>query len=115
MHSNECRHSIQIQRRSTTLDSYGQQITTWETIATTKASIRAAGRSTEKVSANQITATLTHSIATRYQSAFGLPIGMSAMRIIFNTRVINIVSARILEEKNQWVVFDCVEGSLDGQ
>ena len=115
MHSNECRHTIQIQRRSTSLDAYGQQSTAWDVVATTKASIRAAGRSSERLLGNQVTGALTHTIATRYQAVFGSPISMAAMRIVFNNRVINIVSARILNEKNQWVIFDCVEGSLDGQ
>lgn len=115
MHANECRHTIQIQKKSVTLDAYGQQVNAWATLATTKASIRAAGRSVEKMSGNQMTEMLTHTIATRYQIAFGLPAEMSAMRIVFNGRIIGIVSARILEEKNLWVVFDCVEGSLDGQ
>lgn len=115
MHSNECRHTIQIQQKSVSLDAYGQQANTWTTLATTKASIRPAGRLSEKVMGGQITAALTHTIATRYQTALGEPIGLAAMRILFNGRVINILSARILEEKNQWVVFDCIEGSLDGQ
>lgn len=115
MHANECRHTIQIQNKSVSLDAYGQQVNTWTTLVTTKASIRAAGRSSEKVSGGQITSSLTHTIATRYQAALGEPIAMAAMRILFNGRVINILSARILEEKNQWIVFDCVEGSLDGQ
>ena len=115
MHANECRHKILIQRRSTALDSFGQRTSTWDTVATTKASIRPAGRSMERISGSQMTGTLTHTIATRYQSVFGLPIGMAAMRIVFDDRIINIVSARILEEKNKWVVFDCIEGSLDGE
>ena len=115
MHANECRHTIQIQNKSVSLDAYGQQVNTWTTLVTTKASIRAAGRSSEKVSGGQITSSLTHTIATRYQAALGEPIAMAAMRILFNGRVINILSTRILEEKNQWIVFDCVEGSLDGQ
>lgn len=114
MHANECRHTIQIQNKSVSLDAYGQQVNTWTTLVTTKASIRPA-RGSEKVSGNQVTGSLTHTIATRYQSALGAPIAMAAMRILFNGRVINILSARILEEKNQWIVFDCVEGSLDGQ
>lgn len=115
MHANECRHTIQIQNKSVSLDAYGQQVNTWTTLVTTKASIRAAGRSSEKVSSGQITSSLTHTIATRYQAALGEPIAMAAMRILFNGRVINILSARIIEENNQWIVFDCVEGSLDGQ
>ena len=115
MHANECRHTIKIQQKSVSLDDYGQQVNTWTTLATTKASIRAARRSEEKVSGNQMTGTLTHTIATRYQAALSSPVAMAAMRILFDGRIINVISARILEEKNRWVVFDCIEGSLDGQ
>ena len=115
MHANECRHTIQIQKKSVSLDAYGQQVNTWTTLVTTKASIRPAGRLTEKIMGGQMTASLTHTIATRFQAVLGSPIEMAAMRILFNGRVINILSARILEEKNQWIVFDCVEASLDGQ
>jgi len=114
MHANECRHTIQIQNKSVSLDAYGQQVNTWATVGKTKASIRPAGSSSEKVSGGQMTSALTHTIATRYQAVLGAPIGMAAMRILFNGRVINILSARILDEKNQWIVFNCVEGSLDG-
>jgi len=115
MHANECRHTIQIQQKSVSLDAYGQQVNTWTTLVTTKASIRPAGRLSEKVIGSQVTASLTHTIATRYQADLGSPIAMAAMRILFNGRIINILSARILEEKNQWIVFDCIEASLDGQ
>ncbi len=114
MHANECRHTIQIQKKSVSLDDYGQQVNTWTTFVTTKASIRPA-KAQERMQGSQMTASLTHTIATRYQAVLGAPIAMAAMRILFNGRVINILSARILEEKNQWIVFDCVEGSLDGQ
>lgn len=114
MHANECRHTIRIEKKSVSLDAYGQQVNTWTTLVTTKASIRPAGGSSEKVSGGQMTSALTHTIATRYQAVLGAPVAIAALRIVFNERIINIVSARILEEKNHWIVFDCIEGSLDG-
>ena len=115
MHANECRHTIQIQKKSVSLDAYGQQVNAWTTLVTTKASIRPTGRSQERIQGGQMTATLSHTIATRYQAVFGSPIEMAAYRILFDGRIVGVMSVRILEEKNQWVVFDCLEGSLDGQ
>lgn len=111
----QCRSPIQIQKKSVSLDAYGQQVNVWVTIADTMANIRPASKSLERMQGNQMTGTLTHTILTHYQTIFGNPIEMAGLRILFNSRVIGIVSARILEEKNLWVVFDCIEGTLDGQ
>ena len=114
MHANECRHLITIQRRSAALDSYGQKVNTWETVATTRANIRPVG-GREKVSGMEMMAKLTHTIAVRYQAVLIPPLEASTWRILFGSRVLNIINSRNLEEKNRWIVFECDEGSRDGE
>jgi head-tail adaptor len=47
------------------------------------------------------------------------PIDVAAMRISYPTpagvRLLNITAARDLDEERRFIVFDCTEGSLDGQ
>lgn len=114
MHANKCRHLITIQRRSATLDDYGQKVSAWSTVATTRANIRPVG-GREKVSGMEMMATLTHTVAVRYQAALVPPLEASTWRIMFGTRILNIITSRNLEEKNRWIVFECEEGSLDGE
>lgn len=114
MHGNELRRKISIQKRSTTLDDYGQQIDVWTEVVSTMASMRAARRSLEREAGMQVGGSLTHTIATRYQAVLTPPLEVAAWRIVYNGRIIGIISARILEEKDKWIVFDCLEGSMNG-
>ena len=114
MFAAQLRHKISIQKRSSTLDSYGQQPDTWTEVAAVRADIRPARRSDERLAGKQMGTGLTHTIAVRYQAALTPPLETSAWRIVFDGRIIGIVSGRILNEASRWIVFDCIEGSLDG-
>lgn len=114
MHANECRHLISIQRRSTTKDDYGQNVNTWATVSTTRASIRPKG-GLEAVAGREMQAKLSHTVAVRYQATLVPPLEASTWRILFGTRILNIITSRNLEEKNRWIVFECDEGSRDGE
>lgn len=114
MHAGQLRHTITIQSRSATKDDYGQKVNTWATVATTRADIRPlSGR--EKVSGMEMAVKLTHTVAVRYQAALVPPLEASTWRVLFGSRVLNIIASRNLEEKNRWIVLECEEGSLDGE
>lgn len=109
---------ITIQRRSQTLDAYGQQVDSWSTVADCWADVRPVG-GREKLSAMAMQADLTHTVAVRYNVALLPPKEAAANRIVYATpagsRVLNITSARDVDEGRRWIVFDCVEGAQDGQ
>jgi SPP1 family predicted phage head-tail adaptor len=109
---------ISLQSRSATLDDYGQQLASWSTVATVWANIKPIG-GREKLRAMAVESELTHTVAIRYRASFLPPTTVDAWRISYasasGTRIFNIVAARDLDEAHEYIVFDCVEGSLDGQ
>lgn len=109
---------ITIERRSTTLDAYGQQLDAWTTVANCWANIRPIG-GRERIAAMQTQADLTHTVAVRYNIHLLPPQEISAYRIIYQTpageRIFNITSVRDVDESRRFIVFDCVEGPRDGQ
>ncbi len=114
MRSYQLRHKIRIQRRTRSLDPYGQHHECWVDYLSVRAQIRpVSGR--ESVGALSVNPSLTHTIAVRYKPAFGLPLLMASYRVHFGGRVFNIESVRNLEERNRWVILNCIEGSADGQ
>jgi len=109
---------ITLQRRSAVKDDYGQELDTWSDVATVWGNVKPIG-GREKLRAMAIGSHLTHTVATRYNLALLPPIGVAAMRISYPTpagvRLLNITAARDLDEERRFIVFDCTEGSLDGQ
>lgn len=114
MFAGQLRHAITVQRRTSTQDDYGQKVNTWSAVATVKADIRPVGGREQKA-AMEMMAKLTHTVAVRFQTALVPPLEASAWRVLFGTRVLNIVNSRNLEEKNRWIIFECEEGSRDGE
>ena len=105
---------ITLQSRSATLDDYGQQSNSWTDVATVWANIKpVSGR--EKMKAMQVDSILSHTVAVRYNATFMPPRTVDAWRIVYNGRYFNIIAAMDLEEARQYIIFDCLEGSIDGQ
>jgi len=108
------KHRVSVQSPSNTLDAYGQQATTWSTIATVRADI-VPSSGIEKQRASMVNASLTHSVAVRYSPLFLPAITAAAYRILYGARVLNITSVVDVNEEHIFILFDCVEGSIDGQ
>lgn len=105
---------ITLQMRSSTLDSYGQEINSWSDVATVWANIKhVSGR--EKLKAGQVDSVLTHTVAVRYNPNFTPPRTVDAWRISYDGRYFNITSAMNINESGKYIIFDCTEGSIDGQ
>lgn len=70
----------------------------------------------ERLRAGAMQSTVTHTVATRYNPAL-LPLTKAAtMRIKVGTdRVFNIMGGYDLDERHEWFVFECTEGTVDGQ
>ncbi len=104
---------ITLQSRSATLDDYGQQINSWSDVATVWANIRpVSGR--EKMKAMQVDSILSHTVAVRYSATFMPPRTVDAWRIVYNGRCFTIIAAMDLDEAGKYIIFDCTEGSIDG-
>lgn len=107
---------ITVQRRSSTLDAYGQEINSWTNIGTVWAEVKPM-RGTEKMRATAmvVESQLTHQVTVRFSELFLPSIEADAWRILFGTRVFNITSSMNVDEEDKLIIFDCTEGSLDGQ
>lgn len=105
---------ITIQSRSATLDAYGQEIDSWSDVASVWANVKPIS-GTEKLKAMQVDSILTHTVAVRYNETFMPPRKVDAWRIVYNDRIFNITAAMDLNEERKYIIFDCSEGSIDGQ
>lgn len=107
---------ITVQRRSSTLDAYGQEINSWTNIGIVWAEVKPIGGS-EKMRDNAmiVESQLTHKVTVRFSALFLPSIEADAWRILFGARVLNITSSMNVDEESKLIIFDCTEGSLDGQ
>lgn len=108
------RHKVQIQRPSTARDMYGQQLPTeWLIIATVWADIKPIG-GRERLRSFALEATLTSTIMVRYQIDLLPPLDADAWRIAHGSRIYAVQGARVVDERNRWIIFDCAEGPANG-
>lgn len=105
---------ITIQSRSSSLDAYGQQVNTWSTVLECWANIRPMGGS-ERLQALAMESQLSHTVAIRYNPLVMPPTTADAYRVLYGSRLFNIVAVRNLDEANHWLILDCTEGTLNGQ
>ena len=107
------RKRITLQQQSTSVDTYGQQITTWTDVATVWASIEpSVGR--ELMAAQAVRLDQPTTITMRWQPAFASPKALAAMRAVYNSRIFNIYSVENEEERNRMLTLLASEGLNDG-
>jgi len=104
---------VTIQRRSGTLDAYGQPVAGWADVATVWANVRPIG-TVERLRSMELRTSISHTIAVRYQPVLAHPVESGAWRILYAGRILAVTGSRDLEEAGRWIVFDCVEGPVDG-
>ena len=109
-------NTITIQARSTLLDGFGQESVSWVDLVTVYANIRPTARlMPERVAAMQTVPDLTHTVAVRYQASLLPLVQATSWRIVYGSRIFNIFHARLIDEANRFIVFECREGTYDGQ
>ena len=117
MNPGDLNKRIKIQMRNPASDDYGQPVNEWIPEFEVWANIRPVGGN-ERLIAMSLQTMQTHTVAVRYQPGMMPPKNLNALRILYETpeceRIFNIIGARDLDEKHQFVVFDCVEGSENG-
>jgi SPP1 family predicted phage head-tail adaptor len=107
---------VSIQRRSSTKDSYGQEIDSWTTIAQVWAQVKPlGGKERMRNAAMVVESILTHTVTVRYSATLMPPLEADAWRILYGSRIFNITSSRDVEEDRRFIEFDCTEGSVNGQ
>lgn len=98
------RHPITIQRQTKTPNDSGGQSIVWTTHKSMKAQVKPkSGR--ERVYGMQLESPLTHAIIIRYTDDI-----LTADRVNFNGRLMQIRAIRNLEEMNRWIELSCEEG-----
>jgi SPP1 family predicted phage head-tail adaptor len=106
MRAGELRHSVIIQERSTTQNSFGEEPDTWADVATVRAAIKPI-QGKEFVAAKQAQSETTHKVIMRYWP------GLTAKhRLKFGSRILEIEMIRNIDERNHMYELRCVE--LDG-
>lgn len=114
----DLRRRISFQKRTSTLDSYGQQSTTWiDVLTNVPAAIEGLGGS-ERLAAQAINAEATHTVTVRYHDKLADPIATASMRIVYVsgalTRLFNIASVQNIDERNRVIRMTCSEGLNQG-
>jgi SPP1 family predicted phage head-tail adaptor len=113
MRGADLRHRITFQSRSATPDEYGGQADTWsDSIPNVAAGIETL-KGRELIAAQAINNESTSLITTRYFASFNT-ITSTAMRIVFNGRIFNILDATNVNERNRELQFLCSEGLSQG-
>ena len=100
----ELRHQVQIQRRTTAPDTFGQQQATWRTIARAWASIEPFSIR-ETATGRQLASQVTHRIVMRYQEC-GL---IAGMRIAFSSHLYLVQGVENPGLRNIYVELTCLE------
>ena len=100
----QLRHTIQIQASSESQDPMiGENIPTWNTIATRRAFVRPKSGK-EVLQATQQHAEVTHLVTMRYLKNI-----TSKNRLIYNGRDFEIVFVIDVEERKRWLELLCIE------
>jgi head-tail adaptor len=108
------------ERRTGSLDSFGQRADTWTEVARGALDIRTI-TTREKLRGGALSSELTHTVSMRYDprllpmaKAADLRIRVEDTMVSPSTRVFNVAGGQDVDEKHEWFLFDCMEGSLDG-
>jgi SPP1 family predicted phage head-tail adaptor len=107
------RKRITLQQQSSSVDTYGQQISTWTDVATVWASIEpSVGR--ELMAAQAVNLAQPTTITIRWQTLFANPRAVAAMRAVYNGRIFAIHSVENESEQNTVLTLIASEGLNDG-
>ncbi len=113
MQAGQLRKRITLQQRSSAVDSFGQQSTTWVDVFTAWASIEALS-ARELLAAQALQNEVSHRITLRYRAELASPVAVSAYRAVYGGRVFSITGAINLDERNRTVDLLAAEGLNNG-
>lgn len=111
--SQELRHRVVFQTRSTVKDTFGGQSATWTDAFTVFAAMESSfGK--ELLTAQGMSIDQPITITVRYRTELIVPQIVAAMRIVYGTRIFNIHSSVNQAERNRAIVLICSEGLNNG-
>ena len=113
MQAGDLRRFVSFQAKSSTLDSFGQQVETWTDVFTAWAQIQALSAN-EILAAQAVNSRVTHTITVRYRAEFANPAQIAALRVLYSGRVFNISGMLNVDERNAEVELPCYEGLNGG-
>lgn len=99
----QLRHRLAIQTATESVDAMGGVSESWATDITVWGQITRKGGG-EKTTGEAVKATATHEIVIRYYSGL-----TPKNRFLFGSREFNILSVRDFDERNCYMICDCVE------
>lgn len=109
----ELNRRVRLQSRNTITDSMGQQDTQWLDIDTVWARIEPVS-SREYYGAQAVQVEETHVITVRYRSELDDPRAAAALRILWGSRIFNIVGVPNPDGRKRFVDIKVSEGLNDG-
>lgn len=100
---------VSIQRRSTTQDATGQQVTTWSMLLPSVSAeiLPLSGR--ELMAAQAVRAEVDHQVTIRYRPGI-----TAADRLVYQGRVFNIHAVMDQDTRHVWLTILCSEGLNNG-
>lgn len=113
MRAGALRHVVEIQQRSSTIDSLGDVSDSWTTVVTDRAAIRPLSVR-EMMAAQAIQSEVTHQITLRYRSEYANPVTVAPLRVLFGSRVFDVSGAMNIDERNREVRLMAREGISNG-
>jgi len=107
--STHLRHRITLQQdQPTAADNAGGYDPTWTDHLTTWSNLSGTLNARETLFAQQLQSVTTQRIALRYRPNHGIT---PAMRVLYGTRILNILAIANVEERNRWLILFCEEGT----
>ena len=107
------RKSVKFQTRDVTVDSYGQQVTSWSDAFSARAAIEPLS-ARELFAAQALQSEVSHRITVRYRAQLANPTLVAAMRVLYGTRVFDIRGAINIDERRGVVELSATEGLNNG-
>jgi len=99
----ELRHRVTIQQKSVTRNTFGEEIVTWQDVATVWAAIEPL-RGREFFESQQVNAEVTTRIRIRYRPGI-----TPTMRVVYGSRIFDIQAVINVEERNRELHLMCRE------
>lgn len=109
------RQRITFQQRAATVDDYGQESETWNTILAAEPASVQAVTATEFVRSGATAMVGSYKIMVRHRAELSDMHELAAMRILHDGRIFNIVSAIDMEERKNVIEILATDGGHDGQ
>jgi SPP1 family predicted phage head-tail adaptor len=113
LRSGDLNRRVNLEQRSSTRDSFGEELLTWSDLMTVWAEIQPlSGRELEL--AQKMASEVSHRITIRYQSSLTDTRMVAGLRALYKARVFNIVAVLNEDEANVRLQLLASEGLNDG-